>query len=374
MMKLNYISIVLMGFFAFTISCTKKSEKIKLTSDHIEILNANKNSQSQVNFELRKYIKLEITPNSMFTQIDKIKIRNNRIYILDKAGKNYLFVFDIKGKFLQRVGRIGHGPGEYNMICDFDIDENNQIIFYNRQYKKIMIYSSEGIFLKEVATLFRADGFNILREKKYIFSLKKDNELLKNNPKVVVTDSLMKIENKYFSYDSDNKDNKGTTNLFCETQDGLIYNKPVDNNLHIFNWNGELVKTYHVDFGAKSLPQKYINDFMGFWMLNEHNYNYINRTPLMISNLIVGIMTTGTKKATFIFNLDDKGIQVNELLPDSFSHKQLTVPLCLFNDSTIVSYLDYETYSYSKDKDEISNSLSSYLKEGGIALALFEIE
>ena len=58
-------------------------------------------------------------------------------------------VFDRKGKFRNRIGARGRGPGEYHTSgSDFTIDRNNGLI-YILDRKNIIVYNFRGLFIKE---------------------------------------------------------------------------------------------------------------------------------------------------------------------------------------------------------------------------------
>ena len=77
-------------------------------------------------------------PDALFKGIDKMLYIDGRFYILDCMGTSSVLVFDDNGNFLFKVGDFGQGPGEYNSITDFDV--NNGYI-YILDSKKRMIFS-----------------------------------------------------------------------------------------------------------------------------------------------------------------------------------------------------------------------------------------
>ena len=50
---------------------------------------------------------LEVTDQSIFSQIDKIEKSDDRYFILDKALLRRVLVFDDNGKFLYDIGDLG---------------------------------------------------------------------------------------------------------------------------------------------------------------------------------------------------------------------------------------------------------------------------
>ena len=91
--------------------------------------------------ELNKHIVLETTPESTIGTIDKLIVRENNIYILDKEITKYLFVFSIEVKFLYKINRAGRGPGNIYPY-DFSIDNSkNEILIWDIDQKKILFYN-----------------------------------------------------------------------------------------------------------------------------------------------------------------------------------------------------------------------------------------
>ena len=48
---------------------------------------------------------------------------------MDKHIAKGLFVFDLKGVFLYKIGSIGSGPGEFTAISDFTIDTDKGVVY-----------------------------------------------------------------------------------------------------------------------------------------------------------------------------------------------------------------------------------------------------
>ena len=74
-------------------------------------------------------------------------ICNDRIYINEFNNKSVL-VFDHSGKFLFKVGEVGHSKSEIiGVIENFDVDRNTDFIhIYNREGRKILVYDENGRF------------------------------------------------------------------------------------------------------------------------------------------------------------------------------------------------------------------------------------
>ena len=89
-----------------------------------------------------EYIELEANENSLIGEIDKMKVDDKYIYILDKDITKSLLVFDRTGNFVTKVGRQGKGPGEYNTINDFAIAANNRIVISDWSNKSLLFFEN----------------------------------------------------------------------------------------------------------------------------------------------------------------------------------------------------------------------------------------
>lgn len=75
-----------------------------------------------------KTIILETNKDPFVGSISKLMVFDKFLFILDSQTKS-LLVFDDTGKFVQKIGAFGRGPGEYTRVFDFTIDTDNRIIY-----------------------------------------------------------------------------------------------------------------------------------------------------------------------------------------------------------------------------------------------------
>lgn len=84
------------------------------------------------------YIPLQTTDSSLMSMIYKMIVRGNFLYF---GTLNQVFCFDNSGKFLFKLDKKGRGPGEYEILGNFDINPDNtilavisrsDILFYNQ--------------------------------------------------------------------------------------------------------------------------------------------------------------------------------------------------------------------------------------------------
>ena len=130
-------------------------------------------------------IELELTDESL---IWPQRGRTKRIIVSDDmiflAQSEKVFVFNMDGKYIRSIGSKGQGPGEYNEIRNFAMDEINKRLFVNA-YQKIICYDLAGNYKDQMG------GFSRIVDINYI-----NNELL-------VIDHVMGMEDEQGLFNHD---------------------------------------------------------------------------------------------------------------------------------------------------------------------------
>jgi hypothetical protein len=145
--------ILILYIVSILFSCTPNYNNIKENKDvhTIELESSGNLRDLNTTLFCKEAVALLLEDNerSKIGSIDKIEIIDNEIYIMDQMVARSLFVFDLKGKFIRRVGQVGKGPGEYLNIIDFTVDAKENSIFV-LTYGKILKYSKNSKFIKSI--------------------------------------------------------------------------------------------------------------------------------------------------------------------------------------------------------------------------------
>jgi hypothetical protein len=266
----------------------------------------------------KKYIKLDASAEDfLFKTIDKVKIYNDRIFILDTWVKK-LMVFDTTGKGIGKVGGIGQGPGEYLRIADFDVDNFGNIYFIDGTgggYDRLFVFDKNFKFVSVKKMPFEADIISCLPNNKLLFGLASWNKEENTSLKIALTDIELKTERSYLPYGEYFDDNywiSGYTFINCE--DKIFYNKQIDDFVYEFSEKGLPTKSYLFDFGNKKVPDKYkkeiqnnLDKFEQFCCLK--NFVVINE------KYILGTLLDKTKTKNFIIDRNDKLLYLSKEFP-----------------------------------------------------------
>lgn len=159
---MKLFNFILLSFIIF--SCKNNSVDSVFTSTIknknmyvIDLDNAEQMDSFKLSFFVKsaKCIRLEESTKSIIGEINKLIVFNDYLFVADIDYAKGLFVFDMEGKFVRKIGERGRGPGEYIGFFDFTIDmDNHEIILLD--HTQIHFYDLEGNYLKSVQT--RSDG------------------------------------------------------------------------------------------------------------------------------------------------------------------------------------------------------------------------
>ena len=176
-------------------------------------------------FKQVKLIPLETNENCLLGTISNVELFDDTLYVLDEFNAKALFVFDLKGKFIRKIGRRGKGPGEYRRPTSFSIDAVKREIFILND-RKILVFNLNGTFLKQINIPAKDHSQHIAVHNgiiyvDYLVSQGRDDSYL-----VIAIDESGEILRKWLPFQSYIKGFEKpltTSNHLFKTEDGLKY-------------------------------------------------------------------------------------------------------------------------------------------------------
>ena len=145
-------------FFFFSImliSCSSKNNQQELSLDgayYTIDLDAEKEDPIPLSslFKSVRTVILETGEDFLIGNISTIHVFDGHIYILDSRKAKGLYVFDMEGRFIRKIGGLGQGPGEYLEPADFTLDTNNGIIYICDMKNRVHKYNLDGTFIHTI--------------------------------------------------------------------------------------------------------------------------------------------------------------------------------------------------------------------------------
>lgn len=276
-----------------------------------------------------KEISLELTDNSLLTEIDQLEIKDNKIIIFDK---HRLMVFDMEGHFLYTTGKHGLGPGEYTNINSFFFEGDNICVFDNN-LQTLFTYDKEGIFITSKRTDERVSSIYPIGNRKFVGRKNYQGDRVKVPALVILNENLSlfsDIDNRYLNsgigvYDYCYTYNNNT--LYWEFLNDTIFSIR----------DRKVIPQYYIDFQKHKVPSIEIK--------NKGTGEIIEYLNSNISKYATGVryVQEDTSDIRFIFSFQEK---INYA---RYNKETKKVSLCNFYDSKKELKLQY-FMKYSEGK------------------------
>ncbi|MDR1338841.1 MAG: 6-bladed beta-propeller [Prevotellaceae bacterium] len=313
------------------------------TSDGVEIIDFTSFSETEVEqfpdaiVRERTYINIDASNEELlFKAIDKIKIINDRIYIMGRQDvrTEKLFVFDRTGAGVGVVGQRGQGPEDYLQISDFDVNERDDIFFMDGTFNndRVFVFDKNLQFVSVRKLPFEADILKCLPGDRLLFGLASWNRGQNASMKLAVTDRDLNTEQAYMEYDEYIDEVIWVSYYFFIDVDGRIqYNRQIDNNVHEISPEGNLTKTYRIDFGKKNLPDIYKKDIEAN-REEMKRYCYLLNFAAITDRYILGTLSDRGRIKAYIADRNSRKLYTMGM-PDKISD------MSLYADNLFITYL-----------------------------------
>ena len=225
-----------------------------------------------------KFTLLETSEECLVGEVYKLSCRNKKYYILDRHLQKALFVFDEEGKFRNRIGRRGRGPGEFIEPTDFIVSDSTVTVF-DMFGHKLLYYNPGGTFIRSVRLPYSIYEIESGGDGSAIYAVGGDNskcdslknyELLEIGPE---GDIRAKVYKNKYSMDFSNKyDLQGF-------DEDVIYKKAFRPAVYMLR-DKKLYAKYIFDIPSHALPGDYEKlcrgNFERFIKQYRDEYTYFN--------------------------------------------------------------------------------------------------
>lgn len=286
-------------------------------------------------------INLETGDHSLISDagnIRKIVFKDNKFFILDEKFMS-IKAFDMAGRYLFDLGKLGLGKGEFVHIADMEYyPPHNTIMILCEQPRKVTEFTLNGSFVKDSNLDFWASGFAFPSANSRIFYINQNINDASGKKNVLFTDSNNAITSTMFDLPTNiSAEVKFSGGLFSTGHS--IYFNPVFSDTY-YSLSGDTANpVFKIDYGKKAIPagvgqselfnrlENFSFQFNTFVKVKEWiGFNYLNR-----------------QKSTVFFNTISRKMMVSNVSADSldilFSNSMFECDdeLVMILDSNILS-------------------------------------
>lgn len=192
-------------------------------------------------------VPLETTDECLMSDVDKIVVAGDTIYLMDSRAKSIL-MFDRKGKFLSKIHRWGRGPGEYLTLDDFTVTRSGQIIVIDGEHMKLLFFDRDGGYISQKRLPFYVDAVECVDDRVAVFNGSSDND------RVIIWDmEKEEILGSHIPFDSIYSARLISSARSLSKYGNEIYYQK-ENSSEIYSvGDGKLNRKWLVDFGGRNI-------------------------------------------------------------------------------------------------------------------------
>lgn len=140
--------LLLIVFVASLTGCTEKKisvgkQPVINLSDNVEEVTSLPLSDAAARMEI---VPLELTDSSLIAEVTDVQVTEHNIWVRSSKSQS-IFRFSREGKFLNKVGRIGQGPGEYSYLSSFMVDDGRREVYLTTISTGVYAYDFNGLLI-----------------------------------------------------------------------------------------------------------------------------------------------------------------------------------------------------------------------------------
>lgn len=369
-------SILYISLISSVVSCSTNSTKNVSDTENlmeaaIEFPSSNTGKASDI-LDSISFVPLNESEDALISNVSKLMIVDNHIFILDRFAKNTLTEFDENGNFIRHYGNRGESGAEYKRAWDFDVDSEG-VYIYDMNGKKIMIFTRDGRHIGNQQINNRLQGFAKLKDG-YLLGLAKDED--DSTCELEVVDSKMNPIRTYLPFKKNFKDDRMIDNLFRRIGATIVYNRPLANSVYVIDNNGDITEKIDLKFNDTDIPENIRDSYEIFLKeKGKEKYNYSYDSPLYDGNYIICPMFINGQKGTGIYVTNNKYFYVKEMNPmkDNVNLTDIIFPMA-YSNKKIYTILEQPITNVLTDKNKIPVEIIHHLDNGDKVLCIYNLK
>ena len=206
-----------------------------------------------------KLIPLETSDSVIIGKIDKAILYKDKIYIATFYSAQAVYIFNLQGKFLHKISKIGRGPEEYLQLSDIFIDQDKQTLnLLSRIDAKLLTYDINNLNIIKSSPLPKAFYKMIALKNHYLGHIGNYTQDKDEPYNLWEMDSEFRIANKAIVIDSRWESKMANIHPLSTYKDTTFYITPTDFNIYRYDGK-ELSISHAVNFGKYQLPVEQVS-------------------------------------------------------------------------------------------------------------------
>ena len=171
---MKHMSLLLIGVFVL-LGCSSNKKQEPISKSGVPVINLSEDVSTVPSLllseaaEKLEIVPLEMTDESVLSDITEMQVTDHNIWI-DHGREFYIYRFSRTGKFLNRIGSIGPGPGDYVTYLTFLVDEDKKEVYIFSTNNGVLVYDFEGGFKKQISDFQTMVGMFSSIYKQYILN------------------------------------------------------------------------------------------------------------------------------------------------------------------------------------------------------------
>lgn len=206
-------------------------------------------------------VRLEtLDKKNLIGKVDKVLVADSLIYVLDRTKNPGVYLFSISGQYMNKIGDIGQGAGEFAEPTDFCV-LGDTVYIYDQYQHRLNLFNTGGKYLFSRKVPFFCLGFHAFSDSSYLFyALDADNHHLSTlvNHSVFLTDSMCSVRRYGFYREHGKYSSIWIPENFQNVGTSVYYHPPFSAAIYSIDCQGTIRLKYDIDFGQESLPEEYL--------------------------------------------------------------------------------------------------------------------
>ena len=270
-------------------------------------------------FSAVERIQLDPEPNEYAVAYPlKVIVSGDKIFLMGGNGPNssYVVQYGHDGMPVCPIGKRGRGPGEYPRVTDFSVDDAGDCWLLDAGTMTMYHYGAEGGFVgslrqkgleksdPDMTEVVLFENVANLPSGELLLGTALWDESSWKDFRTVICDTLLNVRKGQVA-DPHTLDLNFTFEChgFCKTGSGFQYLVPLEDKVHIFDRQGEYLRSVSFDFGAKAVSADFRKDVEPH-MDELANHTFLSGAAYVDDDWAMGTLQSDSREGLVTFVAD----------------------------------------------------------------------